>query len=74
MVMMNQDLVTIKCMSLNMVKGYNIALKHIDDYGVALTRIGGEILERFNVRRGKMDSSEVNTLKRNVVGDAIPEM
>ena len=70
----NQDLLFIKCMSLNMDYGYRARLKDIDDWGMKLKRIGGEILERFNVNRENIDAEVVKSLPRNVVGDAKPDV
>lgn len=69
----NQDLLFVKCMSLNMDYGYRCRLKDIDDFGVKLKKIGGEILERFNVSRERTDAELVANIPRNVVGDAKPD-
>ena len=70
---MNQDLVYIQCMSLNKQLGYRLPLKCFDVEGKVLMRIGGEILERFNMRRGKADQNAKRSLVRDIRGDATPD-
>ena len=70
---MNQNVVYIKNSTLNYKKGYAIHINKIDPEGKVLMRIGGEILERYNVRRGRGKRDEVDLLKRDVFDNCIPE-
>jgi hypothetical protein len=36
--------------------------------------IGAEILERFNLARGRADVEKCKTIERDLKGDAIPEL
>lgn len=52
--------------------GYRLKLKHIfsaSDFKKDVIRAGGEILERFRLRRGRFDEAEFLQLKTNFAGD-----
>ena len=67
------NMVYIKNLRLNKEMGYKIHINDIDVEGKALMRVGGEILERFSQRRGRVDTDSLGTLKRNIRGDSLPQ-
>lgn len=71
---MMQNIVYIKNLRLNKVKGYKIPLDQIDVEGKALMRIGGEILERFGQNRGGINVDSIGRLERNIRGDSAPQI
>lgn len=70
---MNQNMVYIKNSTLNNKMAYHIHIKNIDPEGKALMRIGGEILERYNLRRGRGRLDEVELLDRDILDNCTPE-
>lgn len=70
---MNQNMVYIKNATLNDKMAYHIHIKKFDPEGKVLMRIGGEILERFSVRRGRGAYDEVELLKRDILDNCTPE-
>lgn len=68
---MMQDVVHIQNLSINKELSYQMPLAKFDPEGKLLMRIGGEILERFNVKRGKMDRAEFKGLERDIKHNAI---
>ena len=70
---MNQNIVFIKNSTLNNRMAYHIHINKIDPEGKTLMRIGGEILERYNVRRGRGTYDEVELLERDILDNCTPE-
>jgi hypothetical protein len=65
------DLVYVQNLSLNRKQGFRVPLKDIDIDGKVLMRAGGELLERYRLRRGKKEPDRVKALKRDITGNAI---
>lgn len=70
---MNQDVVHIQNMTLNTENGYTLPLDEFDVRGKKLREIGGEILERHRVKRGKRDQSVIAALPKDIRGNCIPD-
>ena len=71
---MQQDLVFIQNMSLNKAMGERLPLCEFDVDGKTLMRLGGSILERHYMKRGKRNEADFRGLKRDIQYNAIPEM
>jgi hypothetical protein len=56
--------------ALSMKWGMWIRIKEIDPDYKNISKWAGELLERARVSRGKVNSDEINSLKRNISGDA----
>ena len=67
---MIQSVVYIRNLRLSKTHGVKIPVENIDPEGKTLMRIGGEILERFSQKRGKVDHASIKQLKRDIKGDA----
>jgi hypothetical protein len=73
-VQMNQNLVHIFCASISKKHCYTCHISRFDPDGKKLLMIGAEILERFNLTRGRADVEKCKTIERDLKGDAIPEL
>lgn len=71
---LNQTMMSIFCDSLSSKYCYTAHLSEFDPEGRKLYEIGAEILERFGMSTGPAVESEYLRIKRNFVGDAIPEL
>lgn len=71
---MNQNLVHIFLASLSKKHCYTCHISRFDSEGKKLLFIGAELLERFNQRRGIADAEKCKNIKRDITGDAIPEL
>jgi len=71
---MQQDVVFIQNMSLNTKKAFSLPLASFDINGKVLMRVGGEILERFKMQRGKRNQADFKSLIRDVSRNAKPDM
>lgn len=71
---MNQNLVHIFCASISKKHCYTCHISRFDPDGKKLLMIGAEILERFNLTRGRADVEKCKTIERDLKGDAIPEL
>ena len=70
-VQIQQDVVSIINYSVNRSCGCRVPLSEIDVEGKVLMRLGGEILERYGLRRGKRDNDGLNRLHMDPRGNAI---
>ena len=71
---MNQNLVHIFLASLSKKHCYTAHIDKFDPEGKKLLFVGSEMLERFNQARGRADAEKCKNIKRDVGGDAIPEL
>ncbi len=69
---MNQDVVYIQNMTLSTDKGFVLPLSEFDVEGKVLMRTGGELLERFGVKRGKRNQADVVALPKDIRQNVIP--
>lgn len=68
-------LLQIQCPSVNKVYGFTMKLEDIDVDLMALTRAGGEILERSRVARHKAATlDDIGSADRNLLGDIDPDL
>lgn len=68
---MMSDIVYVRNLNLDKKAGFKLPLKDIDVDGRVLMRAGGELLERFRLKRGRKNVDAVRSLKRDIRGDAI---
>lgn len=68
-------MVQVRNFSLSGIWGFNLHLRQVqeDIHGKLIINAGGEILERFRVRVGKANNSEMEGMKTNEVGLYVPD-
>lgn len=71
MVGSNQGIVEIRNLALSGRWGFVVHKDKIDPDYRLITRAGGELLERFRVSRGRMRLTEMDSLERNISGQAV---
>lgn len=71
---LNQTMMSIFCDSLSSTHCYTAHLSEFDPEGRKLYSMGAEILERFGMTIGPAVKAEYVTVKRDFVGNAIPEL
>lgn len=64
-VCVNQGVAMIKNLVLSGSWGFIIRLKHIDNDYIAVTKAGGELLERYRLSRGRLKEDEVLNMNRD---------
>ena len=67
----NNGITTIQAVELSTEYGYLLHLADLDIDLKCVVRAGGEILERFRVKRGAHKESEIANLSRNIKGNAL---
>ena len=65
--------VNVRNLYLSGMWGFRILESEIDPDFKIITRAGGEILERYHLARGKADADAINSLERNLRGEATHE-
>lgn len=54
--------------------GFLLHLKNVDYEGKAIMRAGGELLERYRLRRGRRKPGATQELRRDFRGVAVPDV
>lgn len=70
-VMVEKGIITIKNLALSGQWGFILHQDKIDNDGRDIVRAAGELLERYNLHRGKLKENEFMDLKRNFKGEII---
>ncbi|WP_020409814.1 hypothetical protein [Hahella ganghwensis] len=65
------NIATIQSLRLSGTWGFYLHLDKIDPTQRKVVQSGGELLERYRVRRGQMDEAQLLSLARNVRGDVV---
>lgn len=66
-----QGVVTVQNLTLSGKWGFHVFEKHINADMHNIMRSGGELLERYNAKRGSLDESELESLPRDFIGQII---
>ena len=54
--------------------GFLLKLKRVDPEGLAVMRAGGELLERYRLRRAARKPGETQMIIRDAMGRAVPDV
>ena len=66
-----QGLVIIKNLALSGDWGFVLHQNKMDNDGVDIVRAAGELLERYNLSRGRLIENQINDLKQDYKGEII---
>jgi len=73
-VVVNQGVVFIHNLMLSGNWGFTIKQEHIDNDYIAITKAGGELLERYRISRGRLKEQEVLDMPRDFAARPIGDM
>ena len=68
---MVQGVIQVMNLGLSARWGFQIKEENLDPDYKKVLMAGGELLERYNIKRGRMDVDQMNSLQRDLRGEAI---